>query len=315
MSAEVFRAAGVTFLWLAAGAYGVAVLERCIVAPGAGRAGVRVLLQPFASAVRLFRAPNNLPLRPDGALFGTAPVTALVIVAMTAWVIPFGPDSAAGNPSVGLFYFVVLLGPVVVALANAGWSTNGKYGLIASMRAISHIIAYEVVMGFAILGPAMAAESLSIVSIVEAQQTMWYGIWQPLGLVLYLASALFTIYRPPFDTPLTPEIAGGALAEYSGPRLLLFRAALAALLFVVSAAGAAIYLGGWQRPPLIGWLLPGAAWMLLKSFALAALLLWAGRHSPRFGHERMLTFSWKVILPLSFVNLAFVGILILVLNP
>lgn len=301
-----------TLAWLAAGGYGIAVLERWIgaVAPRSAR----VLFQPLASAARLLGTPAPVPAHPDRALFHSAPVLAVVTVALAAWVVPLGPRPSGDTP-VGLFYFVVLLGPFVVALANAGWGANSKYGLMASMRAASHLVAYEVVLGFAILGPVMAAESLSVVRIVEAQANLWFVVWQPLGLALYLVSVLFAVYRHPFDTPTAPDLAGGVLSEYGGASLLLFRAALAALLFVAAAAGAAIYLGGWHGPPGWGHLLPGPVWMLLKTYALAALILWAGRRSPRFGHDQMLRFSWKVVLPVAFVNLAATGILILVLDP
>lgn len=315
MIAEHLVAAMYTLGWLALGGYGVAVLDRWISPAGAGTSSVRALVQPLASAARLLREPDHLPLRPDSALFRSAPLVGVGTVALAAWAIPWGPRSVAGTP-VGLFFFVVLLGPFAVALANAGWGTNGKYGVIASMRAASHLVAYEVLMGFAILGPVMAAESLSLLRIVEAQEQLWFVAWQPLGLALYLTSGLFAVYRRPFDTPVAgSELYGGSLAEYGGARLLVFRSALAMLLFIMAAVGAVIYLGGWQGPPGLGPFLPGAAWMLLKSYALVALLLWVGRRMPRFGHDQMLAFSWKIGLPLAFVNLAITGILILVLDP
>lgn len=311
MGAHLLGAA-TTLTWLSLASYGTAVLERLIAPEGAGRRSVRALLQPAAVALRLARARPISPRRPDGSLFHSAPVVAAAAVALAAWVVPFGPSIIANDTPIGLFIFIVVLGPVVVALANAGWGANGKYGLFACLRAISHIVAYEVVLGFAILGPAMAAESLSLVRIVEAQHQWWFGVWQPLGFALYLVSALMASYRRPFDTPLAgSEIAGGVSAEYSGPALLLLRGALAALLFLVAAVGAALFLGGWFGPPVVGPLLPGWAWMLVKTYALVAFLLWVGRRTPRFGHEQMLAFSWKVVLPLSFVNLGVVGILIL----
>lgn len=314
MSLETLRTPLLTLFWLIVGGYGVAVMERWIMPAGGGARSWRALIQPIAAGTRLLRATPPIPVRPDSALFRSAPLVVVGTVAVAAWIVPFDSAWAVETP-VGLFFFIVLLGPVAVALANAGWGANSKYGLVASMRAVSHLVAYEVVLGFAILGPVMAAESLSLVRIVEAQERLWFVAWQPLGLVLYLTSALFTIYRRPFDTPMSSEIAGGVMAEYGGARLLLFRAGLSALLFVVAAAGAAMYLGGWHAPPGLGQLLPGPVWMLVKSYLLAALLLWVGRKTPRFGHDQMLRFSWKVVLPIAFVNLAITGILILVLEP
>ena len=309
-------AAGATLAWLIAAAYGVAVLERLLAPPAGGRTSARAFVQPFASALTLLRARPLTPARPDTALFDSAPLLCLTTVLLAAWMVPLGPESAGARSSVSLFAFVVLLGPFVVALANAGWGGNAKHGLVGSMRAASHIIAYEVVLGFAILGPAMSAESLSLARIVEAQRSLWFVAWQPLGFALYLASVPMAIYRRPFDTPLAgSELAGGVLAEYGGARLLLLRTSLTALFFLTAAVGAATYLGGWHAPPVIGALLPGPVWMLLKTLALVALMLWLGRRTPRLGHDRMLAFSWKIVLPASFVNLALVGILILWLDP
>ena len=314
MITESLWSALVVLSYVAAGGYGVAVLERWIAPAGAGARSPRALIQPLASAARLLRSSDTIPARADAALFRSAPFVALATLALAASTVPFGPAPASDSP-VGLFLFIVLLGPFAVALANAGWGTNGKYGLVASIRAISHLVAYEVVLGFAILGPVMAAESLSLTRIVAAQERLWFVAWQPLGLVLFLASALFTIYRQPFDTPVSDEIAGGALAGYGGARLLVFRATLSILLFLVAAVGAAIYLGGGYGPPGVGPLLPAAVWMLLKTYILVALLLWVGYRTPRFGHDRMLRFSWKIVLPAAFVNLTATGILLLVLDP
>lgn len=310
---EHLLVAALSLLWLAAAVYGTAVLERLVTPPAGHRRTVRIIAQPLAAAAALLlvRAPS--PVRPDGALYRSAPPVAFVAAALAGWVVPYGPRVVAGDTPVGLFYFLALLAPAVVALANAGWGANGKYGLFGSMRAPAHIIAYEVALAFAILGPVMAAESLSLVRIVEAQRSLWYVVWQPFGLALYVASAMMAAYRRPFDTPIAgSELSGGVLAEYGGARLLLFRAALSALLFLVAAVGAALYLGGWHGPPVVGPLLPGPVWMLLKTYALVALILWIGRRTPRLGHDQMLIFSWKLVLPVSFVNLAAVGILILV---
>lgn len=307
------RTVFLSLLWLAAAVYGTAVLERLIAPPAGGRRGARALVQPLAAAAALLRVRAPSPAQPDGALYRSAPVVAFTTAVLAGWVVPYGPGVVAGDTPVGLFYFVALLAPAVVALANAGWGSNGKYGLFGSMRAPAHIIAYEVVLGFSVLGPTMAAESLSLVRIVEAQRSLWYVAWQPVGLALYVASAMMAVYRRPFDTPIAgSELAGGVLAEYGGARLLLFRTALSALLFLVAAVGAVLYLGGWHGPPIVGRTLPGPVWMVLKTYALVALMLWVGRRMPRLGHDQMLAFSWKLVLPLSLVNLAAVGILILV---
>lgn len=293
-------------LGLLLGAYGIAVLER-LIALGPRRAGAALVL-PLAEAASLLRQEALLPRGADRFLFRSAPLVALAAVALAALVVPLGPRLISFDPSVGLFYFIAVTGPFVVAMMNAGWSQNTKAGLFGTFRAAAHLIGYEVPLGFAAIGPVMAAESLSTTRIVEAQAGLWYVVWQPLGLAIYLLAALVTAFRRPFDSPLAgSEIEGGVLAEYTGSRLLLFRVALDALFVLLMAMGVVLFFGGWHGP-----LLPAPLWFVLKTGALAALVLWAGRRAPRLRHDQLLTLAWKILLPASLVNVLAVGILALV---
>jgi NADH-quinone oxidoreductase subunit H len=292
-------------LALLAGAYVVVVLKRALDSGAGGIA--RAALSPLAEAASLLRQEDLSPRGADGLLFKSAPLVALTVAGLGALVIPLGPGLVGFDPSIGVFYFIVVLGPFVIAMMNAGWGQNTKAGLLGAFRAAPHLISYEVPLGFAVIGPVMAAESLSTVRIVEAQSSLWYAAWQPLGVVIYLVSALFMTYQHPFDIPQAgSELAGGVLAEYSGPRLLLYRIALNALFALLVALGVVVFLGGWQGP-----LLPAPVWFLLKVLGLAALTLWAVRFMPRLRHDQMLALAWKILLPASLVNVALVGILIL----
>lgn len=314
MNGAALGAASITLAWLVAVTYGAAVLERLVTPPEGARRSVLSLVQPLSRAATLIRTRSPRPVRPDWGLFGSAPFIALATTLLATWFVPLGiPVRNGATSPVGSFWFLVFLAPMVVALANAGWGANGKYGLFGSMRAAAHIIAYEVVLGFAILGPAMAAESLSIMTIVEAQRPTWFVVWQPLGLVLYVVALMMATYRRPFDIPMAgSELSGGVLAEYGGARLLLLRFSLHAILAVGATVGAHLYLGGPHVPSFLAGLLPPFVWLLLKAYALVAFIHWIGLRVPRTDHGRMLAFSWKVVLPLSFVNLTIVGILILV---
>jgi NADH-quinone oxidoreductase subunit H len=292
---------------LLAGAYAVAVLER-LVAIGPRRWAMALALPP-AEAASLLRQEDLVPRGADGLLFRSAPLVGLVCVALAALAVPLGPGLVGFDPSIGLFYFIVVLGPFVVAMMNAGWGQNSKDGLFGAFRAAAHLLSYEVPLGFAAIGPVMAAESLSTVRIVEAQSGLWYGLWQPLGVGIYLLAALFMTYRHPFDIPQAgSELEGGVLAEYSGPRLFLFKLALDAIFLLLMAMGVGLFLGGWQGP-----LLPAPVWVAAKTLGLAASVLWATRFAPRLRHDQMLDLAWKVLLPASLVNVALVGILVLVL--
>ncbi len=293
-------------LGLLLGAYCVAVMQQLLLV-GPRRIGV-ALLSPVADALVLLRQENLLPRRADTFLFRSAPFIAVAVVSLVALVIPLGPRLIGFDPAIGLFYFIVLLSPFVVAMMNAGWSQNAKDGLFATFRAAATLISYEVPLGFAAIGPVMAAQSLSIQHIVRSQAELWYVVWQPLGLVIYLLASLFVTFRHPFDSALGgSELEGGVLSEYSGPRLLLFKFALNAIFLILMSMGVVLFFGGWQGP-----LLPAPLWLILKTLALTILVLWGGRFIPRLRYDQMLTLSWKILLPASLVNITLVGILALI---
>ena len=304
---KTFGVALMVLLGLLLGSYGIAVLER-VIALGLRHFGAAAI-SPLAETVALLRRENLEPRGADSLLYRSAPLVALSAVSLAALVIPLGPNLVGFDPSLGLFLFIVILGPFVIAMMNAGWSANTKEGLFGTFRAAAHLLSYEVPLGFAAIGPVMAAESLSTTRIVEAQAALWYVVWQPLGLVIYIIAALFMTYRHPFDIPQAgSELEGGVLGEYAGPRLLLFKAALDAIFLLLMGMCVVLFFGGW-RGPLLG----GPVWLALKTFAFTALVLWASRFAPRFRHDQMLSLSWKILLPASLVNITLVGILVLVL--
>ena len=297
----------VVLLGLLLGAYGVAVLQQLTVL--GPRHIVTAIMLPIDETAALLRQENLAPRGADGFLFRSAPLIAFATVSLAALVIPLGPDLVGFDPSIGLFYFIVVLGPFVIAMMNAGWSQNAKEGLFGAFRAAAYLISFEVPLGFAAIGPVMAAESLSTVRIVEAQAGLWYAVWQPLGLAIYVVAALMMAFRHPFDIAQAPsELEGGVLAEYAGPRLLLCKVALNAIFVLLMAMGVVLFFGGWHGP-----LLAAPIWFGLKTFALAAIVLWVTRFLPRLRHDQMLTLAWKILLPASLVNITLVGILALII--
>lgn len=294
-------------LGMIAGAYAVAVLGRIVLR--GERDPWAAAVAPAAQGLALLSERGPIPRSIDGALFRSAPLLALSAAGMAALVIPLGPELVGFDPALGLFFFMAVLSLFVIAMMNAGWSQNRKEGVFGCFRAGAHLLAYEVPLGFAAIGPVMAAESFSAVRIVEAQAHLWYAAWQPLGVVIYLIAALMLSYRHPFDIPQAgSELEGGVLSEYSGARLLIFKAALHSIFMLAMAMGIVLFFGGWHGP-----VLPGPAWFVLKTLLLAAIVMWSSRFLPRLRHDQMLEFAWKLLLPASLLNVMLVGILALVL--
>lgn len=243
----------------------------------------------------------------DALLFRTAPFVALASVLAALATLPLAPGVVALPLSVGLFLFIVALGPFMVALMDAGWASGRAVGVVATFRAAAHIVAYEVPFGFAVIGPAMMARSLDPVRIVEAQERLWFVVLQPMSFLVYLGAALLLAYRHPFALPFAgAELEGGVAAPYGRAERALFAAARALILVAVALAGAVSFLGGWLGP-----LLPPLGWTALKTAALVALFLFVPRRLRRARVEQALAWSWKVLLPASLVNIVLVGIVAL----
>lgn len=246
--------------------------------------------------------------RTDPWMYGAAPFVALLAVCWGMVVVPFGPALVGGNLNIGLFYFIVVVDLLVVAIAMGGWGANTPGAVEGCYRVVAQLIAYVVPLGLAILGPVMMARSLATVDIVEAQQRAGfpYLIAQPLGFGLYIVTGLMQVYRAPFLEPFAARIDGGILAVYGGWRAFLWRLALSGVLFLVAAIGSVLFLAGHAAP-----FAQGPAAMIVKVFLLMVLMLWVGRRIPLLGTADMLALSWKLLIPAGLLNVLLVGALIL----
>ena len=245
-------------------------------------------------------------LNADRWLYPAGTVSALLGVLFALVVIPFGPNLIAQDIGIGAFYFIVVLDFIVLGVALTGWGANTPDAVDAYYRITAQLVAYIVPLGLAYVGAIMMAESLSIVNIVERQSSLWFVVLQPIGFLLYLVTGLMQAYRAPFMEPFSKFIRGGVLGAVGGWQALVWRFALAGLLFAVAAMGAVLYLGGPQGP----WL-PAPVWMLVKTFGLMALMLGLGRLVKPLSTAQMLKLSWRVLIPVGLVNVLLVGGLIL----
>ncbi len=283
-------------LGLAAAAALTAGLERLLLA-GAAEPG---------PARRLRFAGRMSPPNADRWLYPAGPVVALTAVTLGFVVLPFGPGLIVQDLEIGVFWFIVVVDVAALGIALAGWGANTADAVESCYRAVAQLVAYVVPLGLALVGVIMMAGSMRTTAIVEAQSGMWFVALQPLGFALYLVTGLMQAYRAPFLEPFAAGIGHGVLGVAAGWQAVAWRLALSGLLFVVAAMGAVLFLGGWHGPWLPGW-----AWMTLKTFGLATLMVWGGRRFGPVSTAAMLGLAWKVLIPVGLVNVLVVGALVL----
>ena len=307
------------------------LLERKVIAWAQSRLGpMRVgpygILQPIADAVKLMIKEDITPVRADKWVFTAAPIIAMVPALIVYAVIPFGPEvNLFGRQvtlyitdiNVGLLYVVSVASIGVYGLILAGYASNSKYPLLASLRASAQLISYEVAVTLTLVSIIMVAGSLSMVSIVRAQESqgVWFAFIQPAAFVIFFIGGLAETNRAPFDLPeAEQELTGGFHTEYSGMRFALFFLAEYANIIVVSSVATTLFLGGWLRPfPSWEWLsfldiIPSWMWFLLKSFAFLYVFIWVRATFPRYRYDQLMRLGWKVLIPLAIANLVLTGI-------
>ena len=271
--------------------------------------------QPFADVVKLLIKEVVVPVRANKVLFTLAPALTLV-PALAAWaVVPLAPNYAIANVDAGLLYVLSLTSMGVYGIILAGWSTNSKYAFLGAMRSAAQLVAYEIAMGFALVGVLMAAGSLNLGTIIARQHggpLSWYWFWLLPMFLVYFISGIAEINRAPFDVAEgESEIVAGFHVEYSGMAFALFFLAEYANMILISALTAVFFLGGWLSPfegyPLIGasfLALPGTHWLVLKIFVLLCLLLWFRATFPRYRYDQIMRLGWKVLIPVTLVWIA-----------
>jgi NADH-quinone oxidoreductase subunit H len=297
---------------------------------GPNRVGWHGALQPFADLFKLVLKEDIVPDIADRKIHALAPVIALLVALSTYAIIPFGPDlEIAGyvinlvvaDVDIGVLFILALTSLGVYAITLAGWSSGSKYSLLGGIRSSAQMISYEVSMGFSVAGVLLLSESLRPVAIVEVQSGwMWNAIVQPIGFITFLVSAFAETNRLPFDLPeAEPELVGGFHTEYSSMKFAGFFLAEYANMIIASAFIVTLYLGGWQIPyletiglsPIIYTLLCFGAF-LLKMAALLFFFLWVRWSLPRFRYDQLMNLGWKVMFPLSLVNIIWVAVLIMI---
>jgi NADH-quinone oxidoreductase subunit H len=307
------------------------LLERKVIAWAQSRLGpMRVgpygILQPVADAVKLMIKEDITPVRADKWVFTAAPIISMVPALIIYAVIPFGDKARLfgrditlyiTDINVGLLYIVSVASVGVYGIILAGYSSNSKYPLLASLRASAQLISYEVAVTLTLVSVIMVAGSLSMVQIVRSQASsqVWFLFVQPLAFAIFFIGGLAETNRAPFDLPeAEQELTGGFHTEYSGMRFALFFLAEYANMIVVSSVATTLFLGGWLRPfpnvAALGFLdvIPGWTWFLIKSFVFLYVFIWVRATLPRYRYDQLMRLGWKVLIPLAILNLVVTGI-------
>jgi NADH-quinone oxidoreductase subunit H len=274
---------------------------------GPNRAGPFGLLQVAADSIKIFMKEDWIPPFVDKPVFIIAPAIVFVTVLMSFAVLPVAPGIVVSDLNIGLLFFLGMSSLGVYSVVLAGWSSNNKYALVGGLRAAAQMLSYEVFMGLSLMGVVMLAGSFSLASIVEAQRKVWFVIPQFAGFVLFLIAGLAETRRTPFDLPESEsELVAGYHSEYSGMKFGMFFVGEYMGVTLISSMIAVLFFGGWMGP-----VLPGVVWFLIKTFFFISLFVLVRAALPRPRFDQLMSFGWKVMLPLALANLLVTGAVVL----
>jgi NADH-quinone oxidoreductase subunit H len=287
---------------------------------GPNRVGPYGLFQPLADVLKLLGKEQFYPRTGVPFLMALAPAIMIVTAIASLAIIPFGDVKHGLGAKYGLYGIDVNIGILYAfafgtlafyGLMLGGWASGSKYSFLGAMRSAAQLVSYEVSLGLSLIGVVMMAGSLSLVDIVQAQHAVWYVLPQFLGFLIFTVAGFAETNRPPFDLPeADAELVGGYNTEFGGMRFGSFFMAEYMNMFVISGLAAAMFLGGW-RGPGPGYLDP--VWMVLKILAIVVFFIWIRATVPRLRYDQLMSFGWKVLLPLATLNLLVTAILVALL--
>jgi NADH-quinone oxidoreductase subunit H len=285
---------------------------------GPNRVGYFGVLQPFADFIKTMVKEDLVPDQSTRFVFLLAPMIAVVTAIMAILVYPFGPtitlpfigpiQLVIARFDVALLYVLGVTSVGVYGIALAGWSSNNKYSLMGGLRSSAQMISYELSLGLSLIGVVLMSGTLDIYSIVE-QQSGWYGmnwniLYQPLGFLIYLISAIAETNRVPFDLPeAETELVAGFHTEYSSIKFLLFFNAEYINMITVSMLATTLFLGGWNGPFVEQLPILGVFYFAVKILFFLFLYIWIRGTLPRFRFDQLMDFGWKVLIPAAILNI------------
>jgi NADH-quinone oxidoreductase subunit H len=278
---------------------------------GPNRVGPFGLFQVLADMIKIMAKEDWVPPFADKPVFVIAPAVIITTVLLSFAVIPFAPGIVVVDLNIGLLFFLAMSSLGAYSVVLAGWASNNKYSLLGGLRSSAQMLSYEVFMGLSLMGVVMLAGSFNLGAIVEAQRQIWFFIPQFLGLIVFFVAGLAETHRLPFDLPeAESELIAGYHAEYSGIKFGMFFVGEYLGMTLISAMITTLFFGGWLGPAF----LPPLVWFGLKVFILLCFFILLRAALPRPRYDQLMSYGWKVMLPLALLNLVATGGILLAIR-
>ena len=278
---------------------------------GPNRAGPFGVLIVLADTLKLFFKEDWIPPFADKAVFVLAPAIVMITVFLSFVIVPFAPGIIVADINIGILFFLAMSSMGAYSIILGGWASNNKYSLLGAMRGAAQMISYEVFMGLALMGTVLMAGSFSLVDIVEAQRGLWFVVPQFIGFVIFFIAGIAETHRLPFDIPeAESELIAGFHSEYSGMKFGMFFVGEYLGITLISSLTVCLFFGGWLGPGF----LPPLVWFVIKTFIFIGVFILLRASLPRPRYDQLMEFGWKILLPLTLINLMITAGVILFLK-
>src|SRR5688572_2211230 len=309
-------------IWIIAGILGGALLiapgliwvERRLLALwqdryGPNRAGPFGLLVVLADTLKLFFKEDWIPPFADRFVFVLAPAIVVITVLLSFVVIPISPGFIVWDVNIGILFFLAMSSMGAYSIILGGWASNNKYALLGAMRGAAQMISYEVFMGLSLMGVVLHTGSFSLQDIVNAQKDMWFVVPQFVGFVIFFIAGIAETHRLPFDIPeAESELVAGFHSEYSGMKFGMFFVGEYLGITLISSLIVCLFFGGWLGPGF----LPPLVWFVIKTFTFIGIFILLRASLPRPRYDQLMEFGWKILLPITLINLMITAGIVLV---
>jgi NADH-quinone oxidoreductase subunit H len=267
---------------------------------GPNRAGPFGVLIVLADTLKLFFKEDWIPPFADKAVFVLAPAIVMISVFLSFVIVPFAPGIIVADINIGILFFLAMSSMGAYSIILGGWASNNKYSLLGAMRGAAQMISYEVFMGLALMGTVLMAGSFSLVDIVEAQRGLWFVVPQFIGFIIFFIAGIAETHRLPFDIPeAESELIAGFHSEYSGMKFGMFFVGEYLGITLISSITVCLFFGGWLGPGF----LPPLVWFVIKTFIFIGVFILLRASLPRPRYDQLMEFGWKILLPLTLINL------------